>query len=204
MSSFALVDQIDGFWSWFEVNQAVIEAVIHDNSHPELERIIENLDQHILGMGKLKWQLDEPIPNHFTFVISPNSNRDLFKITKQIIASCPAASQWQFFDSIPATGKLTVSLYNADMDICTVDTQSWEMILEPDEDGRDYVQILAENMDQLDEDTRLIAVDLALTNILGEALKINHLSGFDLVDELEINQHGRACTMEKLAEVLVG
>lgn len=204
MSAFALAHQIEDFWNWFEVNQTVIEAVIRDNSHPALERIIENLDQHILGMGKLKWQLDEPTPKGFTLVISPNSNRDLFKITKQIMAACPTSTQWQFFDSIPPTGELVVSLYNADMDVCTVDTRSWEMILEPDEDGRDYVQILAENMDQLDEDTRLIAVDLALTNILGEALKINHLSGFNLVDELEINQHGKACTMETLAEVLVG
>lgn len=202
MSRIILTDRIADFWEWFETHLPTVEAIIQNNNHPKFEWLIENLDQHILSMGKFKWQLDEPQDNYFSLVISPNSNRDLFAISQQIIDCSPPYEKWQFHASIPATGNTVFSVYNADMDSCTIDSQGWEMVLEQ-EDGQDYLLVLAKNLNHLDEDTRLVAVDLALTYRIGEALKITNLAGFDLVDEFAPNQQKTAFKIETLAQKLL-
>ena len=54
-----LAQRIQDFWEWFDENRQVIEQVVSESLHPQTNYIVEQLDQHLLGMGKLKWQLEK-------------------------------------------------------------------------------------------------------------------------------------------------
>ena len=178
-------DQIESFWDWFGNNQPLLENVISENGHPKTEYIIQSLDQHILGMGKIKWEIGNPQPNQFSFTLSPNNDRDLLKITKSIIAAAPKVATWTFYYAAQVTKQLQIQVYDHNMDVQDVDASSWKAVLLPSELGKHELVLETANIEYLDEDTRMIAADLILTAILGEEEKINRLAGLELVFEMD-------------------
>ena len=54
MNKNELAQRIEDFWEWFDENREVIQQVVSESQHPETNYIVEQLDQHLLGMGKLK------------------------------------------------------------------------------------------------------------------------------------------------------
>jgi hypothetical protein len=183
-----LAQQIDDFWKWFENNQALLEAVIEAGGHPKTDEIVESLDQHILGMGKIKWQIGNPQPNAFSFTLSPNNQSEILKVTKAIISKAPQSSQWGFYHAAPATGELQLQVYDHNMDVQNIDANSWRAVIKNPGFGKIQLILEITNISHFDEDTQTIAADLVLNALLGEEKKINDLAGLELAFELE-DQH---------------
>jgi hypothetical protein len=202
-SKASLSDQIADFWEWFDLNQALVEAVIEANGHPKTEELIQLLDQHILGMGKIKWEIGNPSQNEFSFTLSPNNDRELLEVTKSIIAEAPAVSTWTFNYAAQATGALQLQVYDHNMDVQDVDASSWRAVITPSGDGRFELILEAANIAYLDDDTQMIAADLMLTALLGEEEKINCLAGLELSFELESEQEALAFPVSELLGRLV-
>ena len=181
MYKLELNDRIDSFWEWFSLNQGILEAVVSGNHHEKTDYVIQNLDQHILGMGKIKWEVENPNTDIFVFTLSPNSDRELLEITRCIIQGAPQSPNWTFHYAKQANHQFTLQIYDAEMDIREVNSKNWEVVLNPAGDDKFELYLLAD-MDYLDEDTEMIAADLMLTNILGEEKKINSLVGLEIVD----------------------
>lgn len=198
-----LSQQIDDFWDWFENNQPLLEAVIESNGHPKTADIIQSLDQHILGMGKIKWEIGNPQPNQFSFTLSPNNERDILKVTKSIIASAPYGNGWVFYYAAQATGALQLQVYDHNMDVQNIDANSWRAVLIDAGSGKNELILEAANIAYLDEDTQMIAADLILTALLGEEEKINCLAGLELSFELEAEHENEAFSISDLLGRLV-
>lgn len=200
MDKMSLHDQINEFWEWFSLYQPLLEAIIEADGHPKTEEIIQSLDQHILGMGKIKWEIGNPHPNQYSFTLSPNNERELLEVTKSIIANEPSLNAWTFYYAAQATGKLQLQVYDHNMDVQDVDASSWRAFLSPEGDGRHELVLEASNIEYLDEDTQMIAADLILTALIGEEEKINCLSGLELSFELESDQEKSAFPIADLLQ----
>jgi hypothetical protein len=184
-SNTSMSDQITDFWEWFDLNQTLIEAVIEANGHPKTEELIQLLDQHILGMGKIKWEIGNPSPSQFTFTLSPNNEHELLEVTKSIIALAPTLSTWSFYYAAQATGALKLQVYDHNMESQTIDANPWRAVLSDTDFGKSELILEISNIQHLDEDTQMIGADLILTALLGEEMKIKSLAGLELVFDLD-------------------
>jgi len=182
MEETKLQNLITNLWDWFEDHLELLEDVVANNGHPHTEFVIEELNKHVLSIGKLKWELRNPAESHFSLLLSPNNDRDLLAITKNIMRQAPELSNWTFYSAIQPTGKLTTAVYDQEMDAQEVDATSWWAVLIETNEDRFELFIEADNLSYLDEDTQMIAADLILTALLGEENKIKHLAGMELVD----------------------
>lgn len=198
-----LSQQIEDFWEWFENNQPLLEAVIESDGHPKTDDIVESLDQHILGMGKIKWEIGNPETGQFTFTLSPNNDREILKITKSIIAGAATINEWSFHHSAQATGQLQLQVYDHNMDIQDIDASKWRAVLKPRNNGRYELELEVPNIEYLDEDTQMIATDLILTALLSEENKINSIMGLKIVFSFNEEQESTAFSISDLLGRLI-
>ncbi|MCC7453281.1 MAG: hypothetical protein IT222_03870 [Crocinitomix sp.] len=202
MNKNELAQRIEDFWEWFDENREVIQQVVSESQHPETNYIVEQLDQHLLGMGKLKWQLENPHESKFNLVLSPNNDRKLLEITRAIIQKANRHQDWEYHHAIPLKETFEVILYDNEMEIRTIIAHHWNVIPLIEADGRCELLIEAPELLDLDEDTQLIAVDLMLTDVLGEELKIKHLSGFQILEFVEDDQVEELLPLQQLRQIL--
>lgn len=188
MEETKLQDLITNLWDWFEDHLELLEDVVANNGHPHTEFVIEELNKHVLSIGKLKWELRNPTQGHFSLLLSPNNDRDLLAVTKNIMGQAPELFNWTFYSALQPTGKLTTSVYDQEMDAQEIDATDWWAVLTATNEERFELFIEADNLSHLDEDTQMIAADLILTALLGEENKIKHLAGMELVDSFEPEQ----------------
>jgi hypothetical protein len=198
-----LAQRIQDFWEWFDENRQVIELVVSEAQHPQTNYVVEQLDQHILGMGKLKWQLENPHPSSFVLTFSPNNERKLLAITQSIVQNANHAHGWVYHHAIPVKASFEVDLYDNEMEIRSITAYHWKVIPVIESDGRHELLIDAPELFDLDEDTQLIAVDLMLTDILGEELKINSLSGFQILEAVHEDQIEELIPIQQLSQILI-
>ena len=180
-----LPKQIDDFWEWFNLNLPLLEAIIQVGGHPKTDDVVREMDQHVLGMGKIKWEIGNPQPNQFSLTLSPNNEHDLLEVTNAVVSEAPQINGWTFFYAAQATGKLQLQVYDHNMDVQSIDAKPWRVVLTDADAGKCELTLEAANIEYLDEDTQMIAADLVLTALLGEEEKINQLAGLELVFELE-------------------
>lgn len=170
-------DNITKFWDWFENNLKIIEDVILGRESEKRNEIIDGLDDHILEFGKIKWMLEQPQENHFELVLSPNGDHDLWKTTRRIIQDAPALGHWTFYHAIPPSVKLEIDIYDHYMNIQTVDARDWSLRLIPEANGVQRLHLSSDfQVDHLDPETFQIAVNIILTNLLGEQKLIEKIS----------------------------
>lgn len=167
--------KIKDFWTWFETNRALIEAVIAGDNHPKTQTIVEQLDHHILDLGRFKWMLDNPTALNFTFTLSPNNDSELYKKSRAIIADSPYFPNWTFYDHIQPIGLVPFEIYDAQMDIQEIDPTPWKFSLKETGDNRFDLTLLQTNCDRIDLETCEIAAEIALNNLIGEAMYIKKI-----------------------------
>jgi len=196
-SSFHL-DEIGDFWNWFLTHKTVLEQVVVSQQHPKTQYIVDGLNQYIVGMGKIKWEVAEPTTGSFSFILSPNSNKETLDITRAIIALAPKLNNWNFHHAYPATGDLILQVYDQQMELHEINAENWSVVLSNESVPQTELIIQAENVMHLDQDTQLVTVDLMLTQLLGEEVKIDRLAGFDLVYEFEADEKEMAFPFKNL------
>ncbi len=197
-----LQDKISDFWDWFVLNKSILEEIMQSESHSKTETIVQQIDHHILGMGKLKWEISNPRKDRFNLIISPNSNRELFQITQDIVEQSPYFEEWTFFNAIPAKGAFNIQLYDNNMDLQFVDAENWQVAIFPEGQNKVELIVLSENIDHLDEETQWVAVDLVITSILGEAKKIEKINTLEVTPVFDLKQEKASFTITELEERL--
>jgi len=157
------------FWEWFEQNHTVIEGVINGHQLDKRNAIIEALDQHILSFGRIKWVIDQPDDRSFQFILSPNRDPELWQITQEVIRQAPNIIGWRFLDALPANGNLQIEIYDDYMDTHTIDAHDWQPYVRKLSSGQWLFQLpQTANKTDLDPENFMVAVHIALTNVLGE------------------------------------
>ena len=77
------------------------------------------------------------------------------------------------------------TVYDSFMTEREIDASEWHAVLWKQPGGGIVVILEAANVDHLDEDTKLTAADLVVTNAIGEEMKIKFVSRVEIVGELE-------------------
>lgn len=179
----------EGFWKWFEINRLLIEEVVAGNNHPKTQTIVEQIDHHILELGRFKWLLDNPSHQNFSFTLSPNNDPVLYQKSRAIIADSPYFPTWTFYDHIQPVGLDPFEIYDAQMDIQLINPQPWLFALKATSDNRFEFSVIQSNCETIDLETREIAAEIALSNLLGEGSKIEKISQITLAKTTD--QHRR-------------
>ena len=73
-------EKIEAFWEWFVQNDPRIKKCIEDSNAPDREYIIENLNNHILNIATLTWDIGLDANDEWFFMTSPNGVKELLPI----------------------------------------------------------------------------------------------------------------------------
>ena len=177
-------EKIESFWQWFVQNDIRIKNSIVQELAEERSYIIEQLDNHILGFGMLKWDLGLDDSQNWFFTLSPNGDKDLLAITERIIENAPHFLSWTFHASKQATfSSEKVSLYDNDMEPLEIDPSKWHYIAFIESDGKIELILEAKNVKNIDEEIIELAANLFVINEIGEKMRILNVSTISVVSE---------------------
>ena len=199
MAKELLEDKIKLFWKWFNQNKTILQEVVANPYHLKKEWVIEQLDQHVLAFGKLKWEIENPTNNAFIFTFSPNGDFDLLQKTKTIIAASNPIPNWTFNAARKATGNYSIEVYDHLMDVQEINAENWRIVLIDSSKNSCDMILEANNLHEIDVDTRLIAANLILNNIIGEEAKINHVNKLEIVLKLATHDSDFCFPIKELA-----
>jgi hypothetical protein len=194
---------IEEFWHWLVDNRTIIESVINGESADKRNDIIEALDNYVLSFGRIKWVLDQPVSGAFQLILSPNRDLEIWKITQKLVRHAPSIDHWQFFSAIPPNGQFMFDIYDDYMDTHTINTKNWSIGVEDRSNGavRIFVSSAA-NQSNLDPENFLVAIQIGLTNILGEEQVMRYVDGVEVLDESKWKSNVKRSSLETLANLL--
>lgn len=159
------------FWLWFEKNDALIRRVLRDGDETKKQELANHFDRKILEFGHFSWEITKGEWKEYAFVISPNRDPELFKISQNIVSQAPKMDDWEFWPAKLANpAPESFKLYDEQLDTVWIDPAQWSIQL----DGN-TVNIWAPELAEVDTETRDHAMDLVVTAIYGEAYRIQEI-----------------------------
>jgi len=177
-------DKIDAFWSWFATNESAIVRAIEGESASE--SVVENLDNLILDIGAFYWEIGPGINKPWCLTISPNENKDLLKISRQIVETALELDNWEFNYFKPAKDwDRTFVIYDDLMNEQQVDASSWNYVALTHQDEMVALILEASNIQHLDKETALTAAGLVVLSEIGEEFRINKIAEVTIVSNLD-------------------
>lgn len=179
-------EKIQAFWEWFIKNEALIKSCIENESSTEQAHIVEQMNNFILDIGMLTWDLGLDDTNAWFMTLSPNGDKKLLEISQRIIEHAPTQLEWAFNSSKPAkVWERAFTVYNNNMDEVHIDASAWHYIAQEEKDQKIKLIFEAKNIQHLDEETAETAANLFLVQEIGEKTKIVRVSSVAIVHELE-------------------
>lgn len=169
------MSSISSFWLWFEDNLGRLRAVVQNPSHPDREYVVNGLDQHILAIGTLTWDIEVGEAKPWSLVISPNGDPELLEVSRSIMEQAPDLADWEFHPARPRKAQsLQFEAYDENMDLQPVDATPWRYVLQPAGDGQ-FSLVVATGTSRLSEETLQKAADHLVTCLIGEEVRINYV-----------------------------
>ena len=167
---------IINFWSWFIKNSASLHSDNYDKN------ILNELDRTISNWG-LSWEIGAGLSKENSFTISPNGDKELLSKTKDFIDKAPQLDNWEFYSAKqPKENWHLAKLVDTHFEI---DASKWTYVLLKYEDEKMEILLKADTLSKLDNETKEIAADLILTNLLGEELKIRKIDFIEVVEKFD-------------------
>ncbi|MFC0776418.1 hypothetical protein [Terrimonas alba] len=164
------------FWSWFTKNASSLKSDNYDKT------LLDKLDKTISNWG-LVWEVGPGLLKENSLTISPNGDKELLNKASDIIDKAPRLDNWEFFNAKqPKENWYLATLVDKGFEI---DASNWTYVLLKYEDGKIEILLKADSLANLDIETKELAADLILTNLLGEKLKIEKIDFIDIVDKFE-------------------
>lgn len=163
------------FWNWFEDNEEGIRTLLVKGNREEKAELTEQLDQFILNLGRFSWEIIDDKNGYYTFIISPNRDKDLLNHSKQIIAEAPSLIFWTFLPAKPADrAMLNFKIYDEAVNLRVFQPKNWKVKVESNAFKNDLA-IHSSDFKNCDLDTSLFACEMALASFLGEETFIHQV-----------------------------
>jgi hypothetical protein len=168
--------EIEDFWLRFENHFKLL------GSDPYEAEFIKFIDDTILHWG-LMWEIGPGKSKEFSFTISPQGNFDLIEKANQIISKAPVLEDWEYYGfKQPKENWHLANLLDRNI---AVNAINWTHQLLQYPEGDFELLIKADNIRQYDTGGRDLIVDLVVTNLLGEEIKMNEIVHIEIVDDFE-------------------
>ena len=146
--------------------------------------LLNKLDTIISAWG-LGWEIGPGIKEKYSLTISPNSDKSLLARTHQITDMAPYLENWEFFSWKQPKQNWNIAYIND----TTIDASDWTYCLLKYPDDKLEILIKADNLKGTASEERELAVDLVLTNLLGEKVKMEKIDFFEWVESFD-NENG--------------
>ena len=195
-------DKIEALWNWFINNERQIRDCVENESSIDRKYIVDNLDNLVLDMGRFSWEIGLGTHKPWFLTISPNGDRDLMMISKDIMANAPDFENWEFNYSKPAKDwDREFELYDDNMIKQKINASNWKCVALKSEDGIEII-LEAGNIAHLDNDTARTAADIVVVNEIGEESKILNICSIDIVNQLDNAHDSRKTEINNLRKHL--
>jgi len=179
-------DKIRFFWEWFtSVSEELLKK--GDNS-----AFIERIDHFITSLDeRLDWEIG-PVEGELALnykaeqylCISPCLNTDRLYLTKEIISYAPTHASWLFLSVKPAKGWIPRWTMLNELDkVIPIDSTHWKYVLYLFDDGTYDMDVWIDQVDG-NSDTQLSAVEIAVTNLLGEERFMRSIKNIQLISDI--------------------
>jgi len=168
--------QITDFWSWFTENCDKLHSDNYDRA------VLRKLDDTICDWG-LTWEIGPGSFKENSLTISPNGDKSQLEKSIGIFDKAPQLRDWDFYYAKRAKENWQIArLVDINFDI---NASNWTYVILRYEDEKNELLLKAANLSKLDKETKELAADIILTNLLGEKLKIEKIDFFDIVTDFE-------------------
>jgi hypothetical protein len=169
-------EEIVNFWSWFTKNSNRLQSDSYDKI------LLDKLDKTISNWG-LVWEVGPGLLKGNSLTISPNGDKELLDKTNGIIEKAPQLNNWEFYSAKqPKENWYLAKIIDTGFKI---DASDWTYVLLKYEDEKTEILLKADSLVNLDIETKRLAADLILTNLLGEKLKIEKIHFLDIIDKFD-------------------
>lgn len=179
-------DNILRFWQWFVKSEATIKECIENENSAHREYVIDQMNEHILSLGVLTWDIGLNDDENWFLTLSPNGNHDMLKVSQKIMIDAPEHMDWLFYASKPAKSwNRQFSIYDDNMDEAFIDASLWHYIVFEEEVGKLELVIEAKNIAHLDSEVAETAAEQFVIHELGELTWIKNVASVEIVHALE-------------------
>jgi hypothetical protein len=181
----AISTKIDAFWKWFAEQEDTIKDFFSDEAEVDKDKLIEEMNNLVLDLGRFAWEIGPDREGAFYLILSPNRDPELLELSKRIMAASPDLPDWELHPAKPArTWDWKLRLYDDFFLEREVDASGWQFVL-LDRPGN-QVEILfeADNLAYFDTETQQMAGETAVTNLLGEEMRIRYVRKVGVSPEL--------------------
>lgn len=188
---------VERFWRWFA---SVAEEFAANLAN---EQLLEGLDRRVAGLGPVTWEVGPGERKANALVVSPGGDKALLALTRGIVAAAPEIPNWEIHAAKPPKQwdfKFSVDRRNGDA--ATIDASGWEYVLLRFPDGSYQVELRAPDLMDLDEETRVVAAELAVEGTVGEATRLELIAGIDVLPAFEEDQAHKATNLKHLRDHL--
>jgi hypothetical protein len=171
-----LDSQIDDFWNWFTRESKDLKSTDSDM------KFLRALDTTISSWG-FGWEIGPGIEKDFSFTISPSGDLNLLQLTDRIIERAPILEKWEFYSWKQAKESWNIVRNFAEM--FEFKANDWQYVLLKYPDNKTEILVKTNNLEILNKKQKELAVDLVLTNLLGEKRKMEEIDFISVVDQFE-------------------
>lgn len=190
------IDKINNFWLFFKT----VASEILNN--PEDLELINRLDDEVSKLGEISWEYG-PANDGFYFCLSPNFRFDLIPYTEFAISLSPSLPSWEFVSGKPK--KLDsieeFSLVDEDGTENIINTKNWCAVVYKFKDATYDIDFILDG--NLDEKVGYLALDTAMSNLLGEINYMKKVNDVKIVNEFDSNTNKKGVNFAKLAEIII-
>jgi hypothetical protein len=170
---------------------------------PESDELIKQIDKVVSDFGDYDWEYGPSKKTQFYFCLSPNFREELIDEIDKIISLAPTLNGWEYISCKPRKEELPKwNMLNENDEEITIDARSWKCVVYKFPDQTIDIDIKIEGI-KGNLDTQRMAVDIQLTNLLGERNYIKIVKGVNIVSEFSEKDKGRAIPVNELYEVII-
>ncbi|HAW52422.1 MAG TPA: hypothetical protein DCX54_08880 [Flavobacteriales bacterium] len=133
-----------------------------------------------------KWEIGRGESRPFYLTISPNGDKDLIRLSREVIRSAPDLENWEFYYFEPARDwDRNFVLYDNNMDEQQIDASEWYVVALTNQIGVTDLILEASNIGHLDNDTAFMAADVVVITEIGEENRILKIGDIEIVEQLD-------------------
>jgi hypothetical protein len=193
----SLEAQARTFWQWFS-SVAPKLAVNLEN-----DEILRELDTKAASLGGLSWEVGPGLVKPNALVLSPGGSMKLLDLTREIVGIAPELPDWEYhYAKPPKKWRLQYVVHDAEDKPVPIDASEWEYVLLKLPDGTFDVVVRAPNLQDMHEDVRQMAAEVAVEGMVGELSRLRHIAGIEVVIEWKEKYRGKATPLRHLGDHL--
>lgn len=133
----------------------------------------------------------------------PSGDKQLLQLTKEIVSIAPEIPEWEFHGAKPPKEwDLRFVVEDRRGKPVAVDASNWEYVLLKLPEGSFNVMVRAENLKDLDNDTKQVAAEIAVEGVVGEMTRLHRIAGVEVVREFNDIDRRKSTILKHLGDHL--